>query len=108
MDFVTLRSKIVQKFEIKKHWQPTADDFKISRGLAYRIAVEGYEPKDPHIRAALELPVLVPAPVCPKCGEVHVTKKCTKNKPAKRRPRIDPAWGEGWTRWEQWRVLNEA
>ncbi len=35
-----------------------------------------YEPRDPHIRAALNLPALAPAPVCPRCGMVHVAKRC--------------------------------
>jgi len=48
---------------------------------------KGREPKAPAIRAALGLPVLIPAPAC-ACGEVHVRRGRCPNAP-KPQP---PAW----------------
>lgn len=57
--------------------------------------LSGKEPINPAIRDALGLPCLAPAPVCPKCGVVHVTKKCTAGrKPATKR--------HNWKRDYQW------
>lgn len=39
--------------------------------------LDGIEPVKPEKRAAFGLSVLMPAPVCVKCGKVHVTKRCT-------------------------------
>jgi hypothetical protein len=38
----------------------------------------GREPKDAHTRMILGLPAMELAPVCLKCGQVHVTKRCMK------------------------------
>jgi len=70
--------------EVKKaykrlgNWRAVGDELGISGGMAYRIAVDGYEPKDAHIRLKLGLPALVPAPVCPVCGVVHVARRCPR------------------------------
>lgn len=45
-------------------------------GTVYRIA-HGYEPRDKCIRKALGFPVLAKVPVCQKCGDVHLAKRCT-------------------------------
>jgi hypothetical protein len=37
---------------------------------------KGREPKNNRIRIILGLPVLAPAPVCPTCGKVHISKIC--------------------------------
>ena len=68
-------------------WRIVGAKFGISGGMAYRIAMQEYEPKSLHIRLALGLPALAPAPVCVKCGQVHTTKRCT-NQP-KRYRRLD-------------------
>jgi len=60
----------------------------ISGGMAHRIANRGYEPKDVHIRLQLGLPAMGEAPVCERCGVVHVSKRCT----ARRRPRWRDLW----------------
>lgn len=39
--------------------------------------LSGQEPREPNLRDALGLPCYAPAPICSKCGTVHVTKKCT-------------------------------
>lgn len=72
-----------------KTWRNMADkEFHnlVSAGTLNRIARDkDYEPKRPDIRRALGLPCFAPAPVCPKCGVVHTTKRCTANR--KPRPR---------------------
>ena len=40
-------------------------------------ALQGHLPHDPHKRIALHLAPMLPAPACPRCGSVHVTKRCT-------------------------------
>lgn len=70
---------------LKKHggWRAVGDVHGITGGMAYKIAVYGQEPKDPHIRLVLGLPAMAPAPVCERCGVVHVRRRC----PAARRAR---------------------
>lgn len=80
MTFDTVRRKIQKAYQKRHNWQKVGDEFGITKGMAYQIAVYGHEPKDPHIRLRLKLPALVPAPVCPKCCVVHVTKRCTAQK----------------------------
>lgn len=55
-------------------WQAVGAKFGLTPALVYRVA-HGYEPKKPAIRAALGLPALAPAPVCPRHGVVH-TRAC--------------------------------
>lgn len=64
-------------------------------------ALQGDFPKTSKKRAAFNLPSLAPAPVCPRCGLVHVSKRCTANR-APRRPtwRAEaPTW---WDRLGAW------
>lgn len=84
-----LRRKLNQSHQKLQRggWRLVGAEFGISGGMAYRIAVDGYEPKEPHIRLKLGLPALAPAPVCVKCGQVHTTKRCT-NQPRRYR-RLD-------------------
>ncbi len=42
---------------------------------------KGREPKKHSVRRALGLPDLAPAPVCPDCGQVHVSGTCTATRP---------------------------
>lgn len=44
----------------------------VQRGL------DGDFPKHSHKRAIMGLPALIPAPACPRCGKVHVTRRCTE------------------------------
>ena len=71
-----VRRDIKRSYRRTRNWRKTADEFGLSSGMAYRIAVDGYEPKDPHIRHQLKLPALVPAPVCHSCGEIHISNRC--------------------------------
>ncbi len=54
---------------------------RLSQNTATEIV---YEPKDPLIREILGLQVFELAPVCKKCGTVHVTKRCTNHTPKTR------------------------
>ena len=40
--------------------------------------LRGWNPEAAHLRQALDLPAMKPAPVC-HCGQVHTTKRCTAN-----------------------------
>lgn len=58
----------------------------ISRATLCAIA-HGREPKNEHTRAILHLPQYAPAPVCPRCGEVHTKKSCPRERvPWSQRP----------------------
>ncbi len=71
-----VRVEIQRRYKRLKNWRKVASFYGINVGMAWRIA-HGYEPKEAHIRYILDLPALMPAPACPKCGNVHVTKRCT-------------------------------
>jgi len=73
-----VRRRVQRCYEKAGNWRAVGAELGISGGMAYRIAVDGYEPKEVHIRVRLGLPAMAPAPVCAKCGEVHVAKRCTK------------------------------
>jgi hypothetical protein len=45
--------------------------------MAFRMAVQKYEPKEAAIRVRLGLAAMVPAPACAVCGGVHMSKRCT-------------------------------
>jgi predicted RNA-binding Zn-ribbon protein involved in translation (DUF1610 family) len=55
-------------------------EFGISSGMAFRIARQKYEPKDPVIRTRLGLPARVEVAVCPNCGKVHMKKRCPEKR----------------------------
>lgn len=57
-------------------WRAVGSRHGISGGMAYRIVVDGYNPRSPTVRAKLGLPSIVPTPACPNCGQVHVAKRC--------------------------------
>jgi hypothetical protein len=77
-------------------WKLVGAEIKVSPAMAQRVATTDYRPKSPAIRAALGLPVLASAPVCPSCGVVHIRKTCpAAGKPAK--PRTGPTRQQ--TRW---------
>lgn len=75
----SVRREIRKAYQKLRNWRAVGRRFGISEGMAWRIANEAeYEPKDAHIRTRLGLPALEMAPACPRCGVVHVTKRCTK------------------------------
>jgi hypothetical protein len=72
-----------------KSWRYIAKNIDPYKGISHatlrRIAM-GIAPKEPHICEQLHIVIMMPAPVCGKCGVVHTTKRCTANdKPAARR-----------------------
>lgn len=74
--FDVLQARIKKAYQKEKNWRRVAQQFGINEGTAWDIA-HGYEPKTPELRRKLGLPSLAPAPVCTRCGDVHVTKRCT-------------------------------
>jgi hypothetical protein len=78
-----LSHKLQKAYQKIENWRKVAAQFGISSGLAYRIAKQGYEPKQPHLRHKLGLPALAPAATCPECGEVHVRKTCPRKASAR-------------------------
>ena len=59
------------------NWRAVGREFGISGGMAFRMAVQKYEPKEAAIRVRLGLAAMVPAPACAVCGGVHMSKRCT-------------------------------
>jgi len=81
-----VRREIKRAYKKLDNWRNVGAQFGIDGAMAWRIAEENYEPKDAKIRLVLDLPAMGQAPVCPHCGQVHTTKRCTA-KPRKRRVR---------------------
>lgn len=54
--------------------------------LWHMLKNDNYIPPNRILRV-LDIPALVPAPACTKCGEVHVTKRCTQDVKISNRPR---------------------
>jgi hypothetical protein len=76
------------------------EDFsgKVNHAVIQRI-VAGIEPKRPAIRFRLGLPALMLGPVCTRCGQLHVSKRC----PNGQRPPTNWRDGEaGWQRLIAW------
>lgn len=87
MDITSLRKRLWKAYRANSNkggWRAVAAQYNVSAAMIYRIANSSYEPKAAWARYHLGLPALAPAPVCPKCGQVHVTKRCTRRKPPKR------------------------
>jgi len=63
-------------------WRAFGAKFGVSPNIAYRYVVKGKEPRSSHDRRALGLPVTAPAPVCLRCGVVHLRKCRARNMPA--------------------------
>ena len=67
-----------------RSWTKTARALGLTRGTLTRV-MAGYEPKRPDIRRAIGLPIYRSVSECQKCGQVHVTKRCTKRLTASER-----------------------
>ena len=85
----TVRSEITRQRDSDLKWREVGNTFPgVPLGTLCRIYKDStYIPHKPEIIKSLGLPITAPAPVCPKCGGVHVTKRCTANKPAPRKRR---------------------
>jgi hypothetical protein len=87
-----LRKEMKRAYDQGLNYRQVGAIYRVSGGMAYRIINEaGYEPKEAHIRYILGLPALVPAPVCERCGEVHISRRCTRRPKPVRRWRDLPA-----------------
>jgi len=73
-----IRREVRRAYRRLRNWRAVAAELGMTSGMAYRIGMDGYEPKEAKIRARLGLPAFGKAPVCAHCGEVHVSKKCAK------------------------------
>lgn len=70
-----LRAEIHRAYKRQQNWRRAAAEFGINPGTAWDIC-HGYEPKSPSLRRKLGLPALGFAPVCIKCGGIHVMTRC--------------------------------
>jgi hypothetical protein len=67
-------------------WDAVGVSLGISGGMAYRVALQGYEPKDPRIRQSLGLPlmagdvIVMGKPVTCRCGRVFIGKWGTRRR----------------------------
>jgi hypothetical protein len=59
-------------------WREVGRRYGISGGMAFRIATQGYEPKEAAIRVILGLPARVEVSACPHCGGVHLKSRCSQ------------------------------
>jgi hypothetical protein len=73
-----LRKKLLGDHKRLGNWRAVAVEWQIPPGTLCRIAETDYEPKDPHKRVLLRLPALESAPVCIRCGVVHLRKTCPR------------------------------
>lgn len=97
------------KNDRKKSMRGLAKKYGVSHGVIQRI-MTGIEPKSHTIRAKLNLsPLIGHAPLCPKCGQMHIAKRCIAKK-------IKPPWRRIWQRcamnvwgiiWGEKRIHNE-
>lgn len=87
----TLEKAVARLHALKRvlgSWEAVASEIGVSLGTTVRVS-QGYEPRNPGLRAKFGLPLLRPAPVC-TCGEVHTRKTCP-NRPRKpRKPGLTP------------------
>jgi len=74
----SVRKEINDTKRLLGTWQAVAAKYGLNRGMIYMIAVNGYEPKTPRIRKRLGLSVMLSAPACRECGDVHVAKRCPR------------------------------
>ena len=63
MDANELRAKMLEKYRILKTWRKVAKEYEISTGMAYRIAREGFDPKNTETRKKLGLTIYHLVPV---------------------------------------------
>ena len=72
----SIRAELKKAKLTLKTWRSVAKKFDISAGMAYRIAVYGYEPMRQDIRNKLGMSCMALAPTCSICGKVHILKHC--------------------------------
>ena len=93
------RKRFWSDYALLMTWRAVGAKYGVSAGVIYRYAVNGTEPRSNSIRAALGLPALAAAPVCPKCGVVH-SRTC----------RVLPEWVNQAADWleerQKWRAAH--
>lgn len=63
-------------------WRAVGAMHGITGAMAHAIAVKGYEPRDPNIRARLGMAAYMKVQICPTCGRLHnLVKACPTGKP---------------------------
>jgi hypothetical protein len=80
MDIGYIVHKLQKSYLKLQNWRDVGAEFGITGGMAWRIARQGYEPKDAGIRIRLGLPARAMVPVCRRCGIVHVSKRCSRRR----------------------------
>ena len=89
-------NRLNDQYRLYGSWRRVAAVYgnQIPAGTLCAIA-HGREPKRADHRAILGLPALAPAPVCLRCGEVHVARRCMSRRERPRLRRainlVDPA-----------------
>ena len=100
-----ISKRLIGRYRVLGIWQAVGAEIGITGGMAFRVAVDGYEPQKSTLRAALGLPITMPIPVCPRHGVVHVSRRCPPDKPATpRRPSLRARRKALW-RSENWRTI---
>ena len=77
-----IRRGVLAKRASGTPWRVIAAELKVKPGTLCRWIKTGWEPKSNVIRLQLGLPPAPAlAPVCSKCGVVHIAKRCPSVKP---------------------------
>ena len=92
------RKRIWSDYARLMTWRAVGAEYGVSAGAVYRLAVSNKEPHDNAIRAAIGLPITAPAPVCGKCGVVHLAKRCPKR----------DRFAENAAEYDAWRAAHAA
>lgn len=72
-----IRAALAELKQTHKTWQGVSDELGINRGLIWAVA-KGKKRAPNSLRKKLGFECYAPAPVCAKCGQVHVAKRCTQ------------------------------
>jgi hypothetical protein len=72
------RKQFLADYKKLHSWRKVASEYGLHPSMARMIA-NGYDPGK-KIRRVLGLPPRQEVDPCPRCGEAHVTKRCTKNR----------------------------
>ena len=75
----SVRREVQKSYRRLQNWRRVGAELGITCGMAWRIGVQGYEPKEGRIRVRRGLSAMGVAPACTRCGVVHVSKKCTRS-----------------------------
>lgn len=79
--------RLAERYAAGMTWKALGAGIGVSAATVRRAVALGEYPHDNSLRSALGLPVTAPAPVCVKCGVVHLRKTCPPAQPTARRPR---------------------